>query len=276
MMADRHIRSADISEARDQLRLAAGDEEELGNVLDSLLPVIKQSGQLPPMPQSSRGATVPLVEGPEISEHGGGASPRTPNVNPKPQPILAPPPLDHDAVRISDALPGSLEPTVLPSFRTGGLSGAGTSSAPSIQNVAENHRVGKRGEEAAYHAERRRLRDLNKNPDLVVWVSKTDELAPYDIKSIDEDDQVIYIEVKSTKGNDPSDPFYISHAELLEAIFYRDRYYIYRVTKVDSVAPEITRASDPLLRIKEGNGRLLLAKAHMALAMDRLLDSSTN
>ena len=156
------------------------------------------------------------------------------------------------------------------------MSGAVTSTAPTIQNVAENHRVGKRGEEAAYHAERRRLRDLNKNPDLVVWVSKTDELAPYDIKSIDEDDQVIYIEVKSTKGSDPSDPFYISHAELLEAIFYRDRYYIYRVTKVDSVAPEITRASDPLLRIKEGNGRLLLAKAHMALAMDRLLDSSTN
>lgn len=276
MMADRHIRSADISEAREQLRLAAGDEEELGNVLDSLLPAIEPSGQLTPLPQSSQGATTSLVEEPEISEHGGGASPGTPNVKPKPQPSLVPPPLDHDAVRISDARPGSLEPTVLTSFRTGGMSGTGTSSAPSIQNVEENYRVGKRGEEAAYYAERRRLRDLNKNPDLVIWVSKTDELAPFDIKSIDEDDQVIYIEVKSTKGSDPSDPFYISHAELLEAIFYRDRYYIYRVTKVDSAAPEITRASDPLLRIKEGKGRLLLAKAHMALAMDRHLDSSTN
>ena len=39
------------------------------------------------------------------------------------------------------------------------------------------------------------------NPDSVTWVSKTNETSPYDIRSLDEDGQVIYIEVKSTNGN---------------------------------------------------------------------------
>jgi hypothetical protein len=48
-----------------------------------------------------------------------------------------------------------------------------------------------------------------------VWVSRTDELSPFDIKSVDEDDQIIYIEVKSTNSDDPDEPFYISRAELI-------------------------------------------------------------
>jgi len=86
--------------------------------------------------------------------------------------------------------------------------------------------------------------------------------------SVDEDDQLVYIEVKSTKGSDPAEPFYISHAELIEATYRRSRYYVYRVTDVDSAVPTITRWSDPLGLIKEGKGRLLLAKAQMALSLD--------
>ena len=86
--------------------------------------------------------------------------------------------------------------------------------------------------------------------------------------SVDEDDQLIYIEVKSTNGSDPVEPFYISHAELIEATYRRSRYYVYRVTDVDSTAPTITRWADPLGLIKEGKGRLLLAKAQMALSLD--------
>jgi hypothetical protein len=38
----------------------------------------------------------------------------------------------------------------------------------------------------AYRAEQRRLKELGKNPDSVHWVSKVDELSPYDITSVDE------------------------------------------------------------------------------------------
>ena len=46
------------------------------------------------------------------------------------------------------------------------------------------------------------------------------------------------------------------------------RYYIYRVTDVDSTVPTITRWADPLGLIKEGKGRLLLANAQMVLSLD--------
>ena len=101
----------------------------------------------------------------------------------------------------------------------------------------ENRRIGKRGEEVAYNAERQRLKRLGKNPDSVHWISKVDELSPYDLMSVDEDDQLIWIEVKATRGSDPAEPFYISHAELIEATYRRSRYYVYRVTDVDSACP---------------------------------------
>lgn len=60
----------------------------------------------------------------------------------------------------------------------------------------------------------------------------------------------------------------ISHAELIEATYRRSRYYVYRVIEVDSATPTITQWSDPLALIKQGKGRLLLAKAQMALTLE--------
>lgn len=171
-------------------------------------------------------------------------------------------------MEIVDARPGQLSPaapTRQPSHRIGT---GGPSKAPSVQTEEESRRIGKRGEEVAYNAERRRLKALGRNPDSVHWISKTDELSPYDLMSVDEDDQLIWIEVKATKGSDPAEPFYISHAELIEATYRRSRYYVYRITDVDSATPVITRWADPLALIKEGKGRLLLAKAQMALSLE--------
>ena len=120
----------------------------------------------------------------------------------------------------------------------------------------------------SYNAERRRLKALGKNPDSVHWVSNTDELSPYDLMSVDGDNQVIYVEVKSTRDSDPTAPFYISHAELIEAMYRRSRYYVYRVTDVDSATPAITRWADPLALIKEGKGQLLLCLLYTSDAAD--------
>lgn len=89
---------------------------------------------------------------------------------------------------------------------------------------------------------------------------------------MDEDDQLIYLEVKSTKGLVPTEAFYISHRELIEATVRRSRYYIYRVTHVDAAVPLITRWVDPLGLIKDGKGQLLLAKAQMALSLSEVVD----
>jgi hypothetical protein len=147
--------------------------------------------------------------------------------------------------------------------------GGGGGSVPSLHKEEENRRVGRRGEKIAFHKERERLQTIGKNPDLAVWISKDRELAPFDIQSVDDDDQVIYIEVKATRADDPSEQFYISGPELLHAALHRSRYFIYRVTETDTSTPRITRIADPLQEIKDGRGRLQLSTAQMTLSVSK-------
>ena len=279
MMADRQIQPHDIVEARQLLRLAQEDEGELTNVLDSLLPEASDEGEggsddVAALTQAKAGEVSVLTPESDdgISRESGNEAAQEPDEPSKPAP-KTPPPVDFSSVEIVDGVPGGpSEPE--PSKRKGHHGGGGASNTPSVQTEEENRRIGKRGEDTAYHAERRRLKKLGKNPDSVHWVSKVDELSPYDMTSVDEDDQLIYIEVKSTKSADPTEAFYISHAELIEATYRRSRFYIYRVTDVDAAVPSITRWADPLGLIKEGKGRLLLAKAQMALTLDEDADDA--
>ncbi len=274
MMTDRQIQPQDITEARGLLNLAHEDEEDFTNVLDSLL--LEPSNE-------DEGVVVGLTA--LATDHTGGVSEQVsetsrntkdPSGNASagdaqegagtPAPKIPPPPVNFSAVSIVNGIPpefGDADATKQNGHR--GRDGGGYSTAPSIHTEQENRRIGKRGEEVVYHAERQRLEECGKNPDSVRWVSKVNELSPYDMISVDEDDQLIYIEVKATKGTDPTDAFYISRGELIEATVRRSRYYIYRVTDVDAVVPTITRWADPLGLIKDGKGHLLLAKAQMTL-----------
>jgi hypothetical protein len=276
MMADRQIQPQDITEAAQLLRLRQEDEEEIINILDSLLPDLSaddggSSGVAAALRTQQSGVVAAHV--PETSNHAKDPthqdSPGNEQEMPsQPLPKADPPAIDFSAVRIVDGVPGERPYTGTTKTNGYGERGRnGHSTAPSILTDEENRRIGKRGEEVVYHAERERLNKLGKNPDSVRWVSKVDELSPYDIVSMDEDGQLIYLEVKSTKGPDPTDTFYISQRELIEATVRRSRYYIYRVTEVDSAIPAITRWSDPLGLIKDGKGHLLLAKAQMALSL---------
>lgn len=271
MMTDRRIGSADVTEARMLLRIIPEEDDELGNILDRLMAEPADEG--PQVPTSvaalNRTAAVSVTyQDPKESERAEERT-ATPYGEPEvdtPRRAKEPPPVDYSSVEIVDAQPGELPPAQARQH-SHKISSGGPSQAPSVQTEEENRRIGKRGEEVAYNAERERIQALGKNANSVRWVSKTDELSPYDLSSVDEDDQLIYIEVKSTTGSDPIEPFYISHAELIEASFLRSRYYIYRVTDVDSATPRITRWADPLGLIKEGKGRLQLAKAQMALSL---------
>lgn len=274
MMADRQIQDGDVTEARNLLQMTAEEDEELSNVLDSLVPEPSDEDQREPaevaaLNQAAAAAIAAQIAGSdgEPTEDHSEPAANVPAVTPLAA-QTSPPPVDYSSVEIIDARPGQLAPassTRQPDHRIGT---GGPSTAPSIQAEEENRRVGRRGEDVAYNAEKRRLKALGKNPDSVHWISKTDELSPYDLMSVDEDDQLIWIEVKATKESDPGLPFYVSHAELIEATYRRSRYYIYRVTDVDSATPTITRWSDPLALIKKGKGRLLLARAQMSLRLD--------
>jgi hypothetical protein len=281
MMTDRQIQPHDITEARQLLGHREEDEEDLANILDSLGPVAGDYTEAGPSDVSALergkvgGISAQIGESSDDrSDDTKDQTPKEPDEANKPDP-KTPPPVDFGSVEIVDGVPGTpseAEPSKPKDHYVG--AGHGASKAPSIQTEKENRRVGGRGEEAVYYAERRRLEKLGKNPDSVHWVSKVDELSPYDLTSVDADDQLIYIEVKSTKSADPTEAFYISHSELIEAAIRRSRFYIYRVTDVDAVVPSITRWADPFGLIKEGRGRLLFVKAQMSLTLDEDSDDT--
>ncbi|MEQ7127433.1 DUF3883 domain-containing protein [Actinopolymorpha sp. B11F2] len=278
MMAARQIQAHDITEARHILQIAPEDDEELTNILDSLVPEPTDDDQSEPsevaaLNQAAAATVTALIPEPGDEPTADDTEPPTAPDSRKQAP-KGPPPVDYSSLHIVDAVPGAASQSAPNERSVRHSGGGGVSYAPGIQTEEENRRVGKRGEDVAFHAERRRLSELGKNPDSVHWVSTSNELSPYDITSVDEDDQRIYIEVKSTKGADPREPFYISHGELIEATYRRSRYYIYRVTDVDAEVPVVTRWKDPLTLIREGNGRLLLAKAQMALALENEADGS--
>jgi hypothetical protein len=179
------------------------------------------------------------------------------------------PELDHDAVSMTDgAEPDEREgEDAGRRRRPPGLGPPGPVDHERQQRV--QLRIGRRGEEAVYEAERRRLLALRRDPALVVWRSRERELAPYDIESLDEDGQQIYIEVKSTTSDDPYDPFEISEAELILALQKRSRYYIYRVTDAHTASPSITRFRDPIHRLHHNTARLRLSGARLTFLPDK-------
>jgi hypothetical protein len=88
----------------------------------------------------------------------------------------------------------------------------------------QKRRIGKKGEGVVYQAERKRLQQLGFDPDSVVWQSQRDELAPFDLRSVDADCQLIVTEVKATTSVDPCEPFFLSSAELIEALAHGSRH----------------------------------------------------
>ncbi|UQA61387.1 sacsin N-terminal ATP-binding-like domain-containing protein [Polyangium aurulentum] len=131
--------------------------------------------------------------------------------------------------------------------------------------AATNRDNGKRGEEAVYLYERDRVKAAGGDPELVVWQSKKDPEGPYDIKSIDELGQVLYIEVKSTSSSEDDLEFDISEGQLLFALANEDAHAIYRVVDVNAASPRIYRYRNTarFLRMQQASLRLSGAKMRL-------------
>jgi len=182
------------------------------------------------------------------------------------------PPLEHDGVLVTDVVPGTAVVTPTPPESSGSQGPIGSSGRTlDWAELEVNRRLyGRRGEEVAYESERRRHLERGWDPALVRWVARDDEMAPYDIESLNDDGTARYIEVKATIGDDPSEPFQISSAELRFAIEHRSRYFLYRVTAVRAASPQIHWYRDPIGELEARRGYIRTSKAVMALAsLDR-------
>jgi hypothetical protein len=168
---------------------------------------------------------------------------------------------------VIDPVGGTYRPHSTAQPREGdGVRAGGSGRHPSWEELERTRRLyGRRGEEAAFHAERNRLRKDGKDLERVVWVSHDDETADHDLKSIDDDDELIYIEVKSTTSDDPGEPFPITSRELRLAARHRGKYFIYRVTRVHEATPLITRYRDPIGLWEEGRADTEVSQARMWL-----------
>lgn len=248
-----------VEEAR--VRLDQPPEDE---VLDDLLEgAIVPGGGVQMETRPEGGAeTTDAGKHPEEQPGSGDAHPEP--TEPPPAPEL--PPIDPSSLQLVDAPEeAEVRPPSGPAVRRPG--GLGPSGPVDLEKQDRLQRlIGKRGEEAAFHAERARLEGLGFDPEAVVWRSQEHPYAPYDIESLDADGQRIYIEVKSAASDDPTDAFEISEAELLCALQKRSNYYVYRVTEAHTASPSITRYQDPIARIRAGRAHLRLSGARLAFA----------
>ncbi|RRH96896.1 DUF3883 domain-containing protein [Mesorhizobium tamadayense] len=149
-----------------------------------------------------------------------------------------------------------------------GGNGGGYGGGFSYRTPAEMERdrlTGMRGEEIAFDAELRRVTAEGHADaaDRVVWTSKTNPGADHDIRSVSSDGRTIYIEVKSTTGDDGR--FEWSAAEFALALKYGDDYELWRIYRVDEKNPTIKKFKNPAAMLAQGTLRLQLSGVRAAV-----------
>jgi len=165
------------------------------------------------------------------------------------------------ATREPRSLPAleSIEVTILqpsgawtpPPSKSGGRGGPTYWTPPEPSDEEWQRRVGQRGEEIIYQKELNRVRHMGYAESRVVWVANQDSGADFDILSVDDDGEDIWLEVKSTTGRDGR--FRWPKAEFEKAIEKRERYILWRVYEVDSTSPHIKPFRDPIgILLREG------------------------
>lgn len=202
-------------------------------------------------------ATLPDADG----STGGKQKPPPPNVTPSRRVL---PPVDHSKVTVRDAAPAPVRQAIRAASHRLAMEPltAGWTDFVSLQGWTTE--LGHRAEEIVFQSERLRLKQMGKNPELVQLNSRINNSADHDIQSVDHDDQKRYIEVKGTTGTDAHAAFDISAAELRVARRERYRYWIYRVIRVDTAAPEIVRFQDPIQMWLDGKASLSISGAYMS------------
>ena len=248
-----HSRGVDgehVQHAAQQLQMGL-DEDSLSPGYDNLMRAFKDQGSVTitlPEPGAQTSTAADIVPGtpldaqpPDYSDKGAGELDSSQQEKPRELP-----PLDTSG---KIGVETYHTPTTPPPFaeetgkqwRSGG---GGSTGGHHFLSEEERTRLGERGEEWAYAAERERLEGLGLDPDALErkkrleWVSSRDKYAKYDIRSVNRVDgqlEEIYIEVKSTSGQDRTVQWSIGEFQL--AYSAGDRYWLYWVAHVDRKRP---------------------------------------
>ena len=117
--------------------------------------------------------------------------------------------------------------------------------------------VGQRGEELVFLLEKKRVKELGYDISRVIWTSRDDLGSDYDILSVDDNGQDLWIEVKSTSGTHGH--FRWSKGEFEKAVRERNQYILLRVYQADTVHPVAVPFRDPV-------GQLLAGDMHLDIA----------
>lgn len=161
------------------------------------------------------------------------------------------PPFDEVTPDLLEPTPDWSHPS---SSGSGGGSGGGGWSPPSAQDKKRDEEIGRRGEEIVLKLEMERVERVGLPTDKVIWISKTNPMADYDIRSIDDDGKKLIIEVKSTSGE--GGRFQWSKAEFQRALSERRRYILYRVYNASGKTPTVRAFRDPVALLRKGALRL--------------------
>ncbi|WP_262691998.1 DUF3883 domain-containing protein [Kordiimonas aestuarii] len=153
------------------------------------------------------------------------------------------PDIENVSLMVSEAGIGGQPSDTCRGPRSGGKRSIWT--PPTAEDVERDRSVGRRGEELVYQMELERVRALGySNPeDLVVWTSEYNPGADHDIKSVDQDGHVLWIEVKSTTGTDGQ--FEWSRREFEKALKVGRYYQLWRVYNAASTSPSAKCYKNP-------------------------------
>jgi len=132
----------------------------------------------------------------------------------------------------------------MPPVPKGGGGGPSYWTPPGPSDEEWERAVGRRGEEIIYRQELIRVRSMGYQESRVVWVADQNPSADFDILSVDDDGEDIWIEVKSTTGRDGR--FRWPKAEFEKAIEKRNRYILLRVYEANTERPSIKPFRDPV------------------------------
>jgi hypothetical protein len=116
--------------------------------------------------------------------------------------------------------------------------------------MEQNRALGRQGEEIVLGIERDRVRQLGFLVEDVVWTADLDPFANHDIKSIDDDGGVLWVEVKATTTKDGRFSWPVSEFQL--AVRERSKYLLYRVYEAHTLDAKYRSVRDPIGELEKG------------------------
>lgn len=145
---------------------------------------------------------------------------------------------------IEKVKPELIDFTIIDGSNKESSKGKGSAKPNYKEQQERNNRLGKRGENIVLNWEKEFLIKMKLPIDQLEHSSKDDDRLGYDIKSLDENGKIKYIEVKATRRSKGDANFIITDNEK-EKAEKLENYFIYIVFEAHSLCPKIWQIKEP-------------------------------